>query len=671
MFSHRWNLTRRAALSRLAALLATSRGSLSSKDGPPPRQTFNVRHYGASGTGRVDDTAAIQRTIDAAQAAGGGRVIVPAGQYMLSSAGGHCLRITGSGISLSGDGYSSLFFCRERTRVASLLCIEPQAPRTQQIQGIVIESLRFDGRRSAQRGEYQMKNVVVNVSDETDAPAKILLRALWSHDAYSGVLPDEGGGISLEGSDHLLGATSADRHLFTQAISVVDCFAYDNDGWGIGTNWSAGVRIHGNVTWSNATMGITCWNSQRVIVSSNVSYANRACALNIEASEDVTITGNDAVGDQVAAISVYNSRDVLLASNRAHLSSDYWEAHTVRILSGPGYGPAAQSFKQRASENVTLVGNVVSKAGKGGFAVHVAGPDARTPLQKQGTITVNGNDISNTGNPEKALFASAVDLRILNSQIRGGLQLDGESIIAHGNTVEIDSSLPIDAVRISSKSMAQFSHNTVLTAHALHSVCRLVGSAPNLFEVSNNTFTGESEHFVFVDEPNVTAIVRANILSASTGHVVNHNSVPPVAGSWRIGTVLEIATDTGADLQQAVCIESGRPGKWQLTTRSLPFSITTLQDSTVAEPSVAGASILHVPDAVGSSKVIITGLRDGTDGQAVTILFDTTATIRNGDKMRLNGGRDLTGQQGDTLMLVTFAGRWYETGRSLNRRSQT
>lgn len=45
---------------------------------------FNVLDDGAVGDGVMDDTAAIQATIDAAYAAGGGVVYFPSGTYIVS-----------------------------------------------------------------------------------------------------------------------------------------------------------------------------------------------------------------------------------------------------------------------------------------------------------------------------------------------------------------------------------------------------------------------------------------------------------------------------------------------------------------------------------------------------------------------------------------------------------
>lgn len=45
---------------------------------------YNIKTYGAVGDGKTNDAVAIQKTIDACSAAGGGQVIVPAGHVFLT-----------------------------------------------------------------------------------------------------------------------------------------------------------------------------------------------------------------------------------------------------------------------------------------------------------------------------------------------------------------------------------------------------------------------------------------------------------------------------------------------------------------------------------------------------------------------------------------------------------
>ncbi len=80
----RRNFLKSTAAGAFSGLLlgAPSRADAQSPAAALPPAGFSVRAYGATGDGKALDTAAIQRAIDAAAAAGGGTVFFPAGQYL-------------------------------------------------------------------------------------------------------------------------------------------------------------------------------------------------------------------------------------------------------------------------------------------------------------------------------------------------------------------------------------------------------------------------------------------------------------------------------------------------------------------------------------------------------------------------------------------------------------
>jgi hypothetical protein len=72
---------------------------------PPPGASFDVLDSGADPTGSTDSGPAIQAAIDAAEAAGGGIVLLPSGEYRVDDR----LFIAADGVVLKGAGIDSTF----------------------------------------------------------------------------------------------------------------------------------------------------------------------------------------------------------------------------------------------------------------------------------------------------------------------------------------------------------------------------------------------------------------------------------------------------------------------------------------------------------------------------------------------------------------------------------
>jgi hypothetical protein len=93
---------------------------------------FDVTSYGADPGGSSDSTKAIQNAINAAAAAGGGIVFLPAGEFRISLQGGQCLTLSSSNIILRGAGTSQTFLLNTSTsmRDKSVVRVGPSSATT-------------------------------------------------------------------------------------------------------------------------------------------------------------------------------------------------------------------------------------------------------------------------------------------------------------------------------------------------------------------------------------------------------------------------------------------------------------------------------------------------------------------------------------------------------------
>lgn len=91
---------------------------------------FDVTGYGADPTGTTDSTSAIQSAINAAAAAGGGVVFLPAGEFRVSPQGRQCLLISTSNIVIRGAGTGQTFLLNTSPNMREKSVIRVDPPST-------------------------------------------------------------------------------------------------------------------------------------------------------------------------------------------------------------------------------------------------------------------------------------------------------------------------------------------------------------------------------------------------------------------------------------------------------------------------------------------------------------------------------------------------------------
>lgn len=103
---------------------------------------LNARDFGAKGDGVTDDTAALQAALDAACAAGGGELLIPAGEYLVSST----LKLERTALTLRGEGSSGYTYSPNTTNLVWIGDDGGTLMETRGCSGLVISGMNWIGK---------------------------------------------------------------------------------------------------------------------------------------------------------------------------------------------------------------------------------------------------------------------------------------------------------------------------------------------------------------------------------------------------------------------------------------------------------------------------------------------------------------------------------------------
>lgn len=461
----------------------------------------NARWFGAYGNGSTDDTSYLQNAIDYCGANSLG-LYVSKGTYIVSASNSWtpCLTIHDNNFFMEGDGVESEIKGANGTPNQCLIGIRANSG---QIQNVTVKNMKLNANRSNQSGTWHNFGIIVYALNAVSNPLNITLEGLFCHSAYSNDTY-EGGGISVTGDDQ----TFSMQEYPTQNIIIKGCFCWDNQGWGIGTNFSNGIIISNNVCWNNDTQGITLWNTQDCVVDGNRCYGNGSIGINTELADRITISNNNVNSSQLAAIRLFNSVDIVVVGNTCKLSSSYYAFFTIGIQSGNGYNSG--TYKTRPCRNVQISSNILKSIGSDGNVAKIF-TDGGGYADNTATV-VNDNMIINTAT-FKGMEIHAVDFILANNKIVGCVSIDSSAgfVTVDSNDILFDNSP--GAFNLLTVNYCQ---NLIVKGNLLR--CNQYGDGAILLSqyipntiIFDNIRQGSFSQYIRVDPPAVMPSTRDNL----------------------------------------------------------------------------------------------------------------------------------------------------------------
>ncbi|WP_415860942.1 M10 family metallopeptidase C-terminal domain-containing protein [Azotobacter vinelandii] len=337
---------------------------------------YNVKDFGALGDGVSDDTAAIQAAIDAAYAAGGGTVYLPAGEYRVS--GGEepsdgCLTIK-SNVHIVGAGMGETVIKLVDGWDQDVTGIVRSA-YGEETSNFGMSDLTLDGNRD-------------NTSGKVDG---------W----FNGYIPGEDGAdrdVTLERVEiREMSGYGFDPHEQTINLTIRDSVAHDNGLDGFVADFQIGGVFENNVSYNNDRHGFNIVTSTNdFVLSNNVAYGNGGAGLvvqrgssdvahpydilidggayydnglegvQIKMAHDVTLQNAEIYGNGLYGVRVYGAEDVQILDNYIHDNSQNGSYAEILLQSYDDTAGVSGNFYTTTGtwiEGNTIVGSANSTYG--------------------------------------------------------------------------------------------------------------------------------------------------------------------------------------------------------------------------------------------------------------------------------------------------------------------
>ena len=423
-------------------LVASGAAPAPARERSGARPAFDVRSFGARGDGRTDDSRALQAALDAARAAGGGVVHVPAGTYLIGPPPGPPGKpgtgsITiGSGTWLRGDGPASVLKVKDAVGSYRALFTGHPGPETP-LEDVTLSDLRIDQNCGASGGVVGPGGADFVVFLAWGGKNLTVERARF--DPVCGVNTVV---LNAPTARNLVVRDSTFR--FVKGPSTAPGGEYDNSAVYL---HGRGAVVTGNLfeaAPADRARGAIELHGAGGLAAGNVTRGYRSCVRVVGTSEpgeappetgngfsvtgNVCLDANDAInvwaltGNPVRGVTIMGNAITL--AELSHLSA----AGRLEHFSGISFVWDAVSGKlDGAVEDVVIEGNTISAqptAGRVASSAYSSAGISLTPAGSLSNVVVRGNVIRDL--PSKGIHVQAMGRGARASQVRieGNVLLD-------------------------------------------------------------------------------------------------------------------------------------------------------------------------------------------------------------------------------------------------------
>lgn len=291
-------------------------------------QVFDIRDYGAKGDGVTGDTQAIQQAINAANAAGGGRVVIPEGTFVVADADGDgSALVLRNGVELTGSGRaaSTLTLADGASGSLALLAVGSASSHD-----ISVSNLNLDGNRTGssaavtgvrvQGSDVTLDGVAVrnasgNGFDASGGADTLVIRnSVAQHNGLDGFLLANLASSTFQDNQALdNGRNGIDVIVGNQALTLADNRSAGNAGDGIylhkdGSAGNGFVNVIGGDVSANGGDGIRLRGIEYGGVNRVTAHDNEGSAVELQGTRSVNVASNtlydNAQGGAAAEVTI-------------------------------------------------------------------------------------------------------------------------------------------------------------------------------------------------------------------------------------------------------------------------------------------------------------------------------------------------------------------------------